>query len=197
MKLKHVDLIANRVDQDAREVRTKFSKTFSTFFFPVGDEIRENCGGMGVIFPRSKVMGWRRSTFPGTRIAVGETRQFEVTGLERSHWSNASPIRTIFREAFERAGVPYFNPHSFRNTLVQLGQKLCKSAEEFKAWSQNLGHDGPLTTLTSYGEFACQRQGEIIRDLATPQPAGQSGVKELAEAMLKELRDSGVDMQVK
>ena len=40
MKLKHVDLIANRVDQDAREVKTKFSKTFNTFFFPVGDEIR-------------------------------------------------------------------------------------------------------------------------------------------------------------
>src|ERR1022692_3763953 len=37
MKLKHVDLVANRVDQDAREVKTKFSKTFSTFFFPVGD----------------------------------------------------------------------------------------------------------------------------------------------------------------
>jgi integrase len=39
MKLKHVDLIANSVSQDAREVNTKFSKTFTTFFFPVGDEI--------------------------------------------------------------------------------------------------------------------------------------------------------------
>ena len=36
MKLKHVDLIANCVNQDAREVNTKFSKTFNTFFFPVG-----------------------------------------------------------------------------------------------------------------------------------------------------------------
>ena len=40
MKLKHVDLSANNVNQDAREVKTKFSKTFNTFFFPVGDEIR-------------------------------------------------------------------------------------------------------------------------------------------------------------
>lgn len=40
MKLKHVDLSAGSFHQDAREVRTKFSKTFTTFFFPVGDEIR-------------------------------------------------------------------------------------------------------------------------------------------------------------
>src|ERR1017187_5551203 len=40
MKLKHVDLAASKVFQDAREVNTKFSKTFPTFFFPVGDEIR-------------------------------------------------------------------------------------------------------------------------------------------------------------
>ncbi len=41
MKLKHVDLITGCVYQDAREVNTKFSKTFHTYFFPVGEEIGE------------------------------------------------------------------------------------------------------------------------------------------------------------
>ena len=41
VKLKHVDPKAGYVEQDAREVQTKFSKTFTTYFFPVGDEIRE------------------------------------------------------------------------------------------------------------------------------------------------------------
>ena len=41
MKLKHVDLAAGAVYQDAREVKTKFSKSFTTFFFPVGDDIRQ------------------------------------------------------------------------------------------------------------------------------------------------------------
>ncbi len=36
IRLKHIDLDAGRVFQDARQVRTKFSKTFPTFFFPVG-----------------------------------------------------------------------------------------------------------------------------------------------------------------
>jgi integrase len=38
MKLKHVDLAARSVFQDARDVKTKFSKTFTTFFFRVGEE---------------------------------------------------------------------------------------------------------------------------------------------------------------
>jgi integrase len=32
MKLKHIDLITGKVSQDAREVKTKFGKTFDTFF---------------------------------------------------------------------------------------------------------------------------------------------------------------------
>jgi len=29
-------------------------------------------------------------------------------------------IRTVFLKAFANADLPYFNPHSFRNTLVRL-----------------------------------------------------------------------------
>ena len=187
MKLKHVDLIANSVNQDAREVKTKFSKTFNTFFFPVGDEIREIVAEWVSYLRDEKLWGNDDPLFPATHIALGATRQFEVSGLARNHWSNASPIRTIFREAFVRAGLPYFNPHSFRNTLVQLGQDVCKSPEQFKAWSQNLGHEKVLTTFISYGEVACQRQGEIIRGLATPQQAVQSDANEIAEAVFKKI----------
>jgi integrase len=106
-------------------------------------------------------------------------------------------IRTIFREAFQRAGLPYFNPHSFRNTLVRLGQDLCKSPEAFKAWSQNLGHEKVLTTFTSYGAVACDRQGEILRSLTIAQPTPQSDANEIAEAVLRKLRDSGLDVQAR
>ena len=41
MKLKHIDLVGNSVYQDARDVKTKFSKTFTSYFFPVGDDIRQ------------------------------------------------------------------------------------------------------------------------------------------------------------
>ena len=63
----------------------------------------------------------RLPLFPATRISLSAVRQFEVSGLERYHWSSASPIRKIFRAAFVSTSLPYFNPHSFRNALVQLG----------------------------------------------------------------------------
>src|SRR5207249_11992479 len=78
------------------------------------------------------------------------------------------PIRKIFKDAFTNAGLPYFNPHSFRKTLAQLGEKLCRTPEQFKAWSQNLGHEKVLTTFSAYGEVAAERQREIIRELAQP-----------------------------
>lgn len=194
IKLKHIDLICNSVNQDAREVKTKFSKTFNTFFFPVGEEIREIVVAWVSYLRDENLWGNDDPLFPATRIALGVTRQFEVAGLARDHWSNASPIRKIFREAFVNAGLPYFNPHSFRNTLVQLGQEACKTPEQFKAWSQNLGHEKVLTTFLSYGEVACQRQGEIIRSLAAkPPPATQTDANEIADAVFKRLRE-GVDL---
>ena len=52
--------------------------------------------------------------------------------------------------------------------MAALGERLCHSAEEFKAWSQNLGHEGVLTTLYSYGEVQTHRQVELIQQLGKP-----------------------------
>lgn len=110
------------------------------------------------------------SLFPATPIGLGLSRRFEAVGLKRDHWSSAAPIRSIFRDACRAAGLPYFNPHSLRSMLVHLGESLCQTPQELKAWSQNLGHAGVLTTLYSYGEVATRRQGEIIQSLAKQPP---------------------------
>ena len=141
MRLKHVDLKEGCIHQDAREVKTKFSKTFTTYYFPVGEEVRQIVTEWVRFLREDKLWCNDDPLFPATRIVLGSTRQFEAAGLERKHWSTASPIRTIFREAFERAGLPYFHPHSLRKTLARLGEQVCQSPEDFKAWSQNLGHE--------------------------------------------------------
>jgi hypothetical protein len=66
--------------------------------------------------------------------------------------------------------LPCFNPHSFRNTLVQLSYELKPGAEKFKAWSQNLGHEHCLTTFSSYGKLPPHRQAELIRGLGKSPP---------------------------
>jgi integrase len=193
LKLKHVDLNANCVHQDAREVKTKFSKSFTTFFFPVGDEFRAIVAEWVIYLRDKRLWGNDDPIFPATEIALGASRQFEASGLQRTHWSSSSPIRAIFREAFVNAGLQYFNPHSFRNTLVRLGQEICKTPEEFKAWSQNLGHEKALTTFLSYGEVACDRQGEILRDLAEPQQVVPSPIEIVTEEVMRRLSSRGVN----
>jgi integrase len=120
---------------------------------------------------KEKLWGLDDPLFPKTRIALGKGFQYEAAGLERENWSSAGPIRTIFKLAFAAAGLPYFNPHSFRKTLALLGGQRCKTPEEYKAWSQNLGHEHVLTTFCSYGDVSSYRQTEIIRSFAGPAPA--------------------------
>ncbi|GAC1622254.1 MAG: hypothetical protein NVS9B10_06010 [Nevskia sp.] len=182
-KLKHVDLLAGSFFQDARDVRTKFSKTFTTFFFPVGDDIRRIIVDWVDYLRREKLWGNDDPLFPKTLTTVSAAQRFEHVELSREHWANATPIRSVFREAFESAGLPYFNPHSLRNTLVQIGQQRCQSPEQLKAWSQNLGHEDVLTTLYSYGTVSTTRQGEIFRSLADPASNAGTGGTDGAELL--------------
>ena len=192
MRLKHVDLIANCVNQDAREAKTKRSKTFTTIFFPVGDEIRRIVAEWVVYLRENKLWGNDDPLFPATDVALDANRQFQVSGLRKAHWTTATPIRGIFREAFANAGLPYFNPHSFRKTLALLGGQRCKTPEEYKAWSQNLGHDNCLTTFPSYGEIQPSRQAEIIRGLAKPIEATDGHVPpDLLRRLVEQLERNG------
>ena len=189
MKLKHVDISGHSVFQDAREVNTKFSKTFTTFFFPVGDDIQQIVVDWVRYLKKDLLWGNDDPLFPKTKVVNGGDKMFQACGFKKEHWSTTSPIRAIFRNAFESADLPYFNPHSFRNTLVTLGQTMCQSPEEFKAWSQNLGHEQVLTTLYSYGEVQQSRQGEIIQQLSTPrvESVTQSAADKIIQAVMGRL----------
>jgi integrase len=191
MKLKHLDLKKGCVYQDAHEVKTKFSKSFTTFFFPVGDGVRKIVEDWVNFLTKEKLWGGDDPLFPATQVASGQNHQFEPVGLKRAHWSNAGPIRAIFKEAFVQAGLPYFNPHSIRKTLTRLGGEMCRSVEDYKAWSQNSGHEQVLTTLRNYGRVATERQGEILRGIGLPKPSTQPAVDDLAEALLKKLQGAG------
>lgn len=191
-----MDLLAGSVFQDARDVKTKFSKTFTTFFFPVGAEIRQIADDWLLHLRRDLLWGNDDPLFPATRVELGDKLHFEAVGIERKPWATAAPIRAIFKQAFEAAGLPYYNPHSLRSTLVRLGETVCQTPEDFKAWSQNLGHEGVLTTFYSYGVVPARRQGEIIKDLANPARRQSNSADEIAAAVLRVVRQEGVAVGV-
>jgi integrase len=133
MLVRHVDLQQRRVFQDAREVRTKNRKTLTSTFFPVGTNIEMIVANWVSFLTNNRSFGPDDPLFPATRVEIGKDGLFSPAGLDRVGWSSASAIRRIFRQAFESAGLPYFNPHSFRKTIAALGEKFCTTPEEFKA----------------------------------------------------------------
>jgi integrase len=167
-------------------VQTKRAKTFSTWFFPVGDSIKQIVVDWVGFLRREKQFGPDDPIFPKSRVEPGPNLHFVATGLHRAHWANAHPVRALFKEAFARVGLPYFNPHSFRSTLVHLAYELKADAEQFKAWSQNLGHEHCLTTFSSYGNLSPHRQAEIIRGLGKPRT---SEPMDLTPAFFRQLAD--------
>lgn len=162
LKLKHVSIERRYVFQDPREVNTKFSKSIETYFFPVGDNVETIVKDWVSFLTREKLFSPDDPLFPKTLVEPDEHRSFAARGLSREHWADASPVRSIFKAAFARLGLPYFKPHTVRDTITHFAYKLPLSPEQLKAWSQNLGHANVLTTLQGYGQLSAERQGEIL-----------------------------------
>ena len=78
--------------QDAREVQTKFSKTFTTYFFPVGDDVKSIVVEWVRYLKEECKFGNDDPLFPKTLIGLDADQNFEAVGLSREHWRNASPV---------------------------------------------------------------------------------------------------------
>lgn len=117
----------------ARTVREAKLETRSaailTWFFPIGGCAEQRVTGWIAELPDVHQWCDEDPVFPATEVSLNPDNQFAAIGLLRSTWSNADPVRRIFRAAFESAGLPYFNPHSFRKTLARFGEKFATPLE--------------------------------------------------------------------
>jgi integrase len=172
-RLGNVDMGGGYVDQDARMVRTKAAKSFRTFFLPIDDAALALVTECTAELARDHLWGPDDPLFPATEMGLDAKHGgFFPAGLARRCWQNSGPINDIFRRAFARADLPYFNPYSFRAMLVRHAMTLSLTPEQMKAWSQNLVHANVMTTLTSYGQVPTHRQGELIRGMAATDAPG-------------------------
>jgi hypothetical protein len=150
MLIRHVNIEQRTVFHDAREVCAKNRKTFTSTFFPVGDDIETIVADWILFLTQERLFGPDDPRFPATRVEVGTVYS---RGLASNVSAGAMQARSDGFSVRSSSGpdLQYFNPHSFRNTLAALGEKLCSAREEFKAWSQNLADENVLTTFISYG----------------------------------------------
>ena len=165
LRLKHIDLVQQCVYQDARDVKTKFAKTFATTFFPVDPEYLQCFHDWVEFLRKDQLFGPGDALFPKPLMGLNDGG-FACLGLSRNTYGNAGKIRDVIKTAFTDAGLPPFGPHSFRKTLGILANEFCRTPEQFKAWSMNLGHENIATTLSAYCPVSPSRQAELIRGMA-------------------------------
>ena len=162
VRLRHLDLSNECVQFDGKDVETKFGKRFTTFFYPVGEHITDILTTWVRELREDLLFGPTDPVFPKTEVARGPTGAFQPVGLARAPWASPSAVVKIFKGAFVAVGLPPFSPHRIRNTLTDLASDHCRTPEDFKAWSQNLGHDDVLTTFHNYGTLSPGRQQELM-----------------------------------
>ena len=164
LRLKHIDLVQGCVYQDARDVKTKFAKTFATTFFPVDPEYLQCFSDWVEFLRKDQLFGPGDALFPKPLMGLNDGG-FACLGLSRDTYGDAGKIRDVIKTAFTEAGLPPFAPHSFRKTLVALANVFCRTPEQIKAWSMNLGHDHIATTISAYCPVSPTRQAELIRGM--------------------------------
>lgn len=166
LRLKHFDPARNLVIQNPNEVKTKFSKRICAFLLPVNDRLKTIFLEWVQFLKTELLFGNENPLFPKTAMMLDENGCFKAAGLARDFWASATPVRDIFKTTFHEAGLPYYSPHTFRHMIVSEMYRRELSIAEFKAWSQSLGHQGAMTTLTSYGTLSLEEQGRLIGDSA-------------------------------
>ena len=162
IRLKHINMIDDCVYQDAREVKTKNSKTFTTYFLPVDPEYLICFDQWVTYLKHDKLFGPDDPLFPPAKIKPFQG-EFKVVGIERETYKNANAIRAVIKEAFTRADLPPFTPHAFRKMLVKWADTRYPTREAFKAFSQNIGHSNVVTTVSAYCPVSIERQAELIK----------------------------------
>lgn len=162
LRIKHVDLDEKSVDQNPREVATKFGNNIDTFFAKGFEEAEAVLATWIDYLDETALYNPDDPLLPVTALTFDAEAGFKANGFERRHWKSTEPVRKIVNQAFAAANLQAFGPHAFCQMLARHAAKTCTSVAELVATSQNLGHSDVLTTLRSYGQISRERQRALV-----------------------------------
>jgi integrase len=100
LSLGHIDLEHGVVQFDGRHVDTKFGKSFTTAFFPIGGSAERIVRDWVRELREDHLFSATDPLFPKTLVGVGQDRRFAALGIDRAPWSSSSSAARIFKEAF-------------------------------------------------------------------------------------------------
>lgn len=178
-KIGHIDIKKEAIFQDPRTMRTKKSKWINTRFIPIDDTIVDII--INWVRHLKEELGFTDNDplFPKELLQHNEYKQF-VGGiaLSRNHIESHGVIPKIVKRIFEKIGLKYNNPHSFRDMLTH-HIVTNYGIQEAAALSLNLGHENLAITLGNYYQPTPEQQFDILSKVGKPKDAGGDISKEL------------------
>ena len=158
LRVKHLQRSTRTVVQDARSSRTKNGKSLRIKFFPLPE-----------IFSKL-VCDWKDemvdlgfsdedALFPDRRYLTNfghTTKERPIPAMTSTH-----AISRAFKAASKPLGIQ-LSPHAAKYCIGNLSFQVCKSPEEFKAWSLNMGHEAEEVTVRYYRHLPENRVSEIF-----------------------------------
>ena len=164
LPMKAINLSDMIVNQDPNYVKTKFNKHIPSKIFNFNTEllqyfidwykylVAKGHKETDPLFPRSKV-----------NKIDGNLCFEKATEIEPVFWQGNATIISMFKTRSKKAGLEYFQPHTYRHLAVKLAMAKAKNGEEIKAISQNFGHEYVATTFSIYGNY---QKEDLIKKLS-------------------------------
>ena len=155
LPLKCVDLDEMVVSQDPRQgVQTKFSKTIYSMIFNFDAGLLK-CVVDWINYLKDKGFKPEDPVFPKSKQEMkGNNRLFETPiNVVPEYWISTSSIRGIFKQYSIKANVKYYTPQSYRHSAMNYAFKYAQNGADYKAISQNFGHENIATTFSIYGQL--------------------------------------------
>ncbi len=150
--------------QDPRLQNTKYSKNITAFFIGQSEDITQN-----VLRWQDELIskGFRKNDFLFPRITPSFTPDGgSVMVLTKEGIKSDSHIREVVKEAFQKNGLPYLKPHSFRHSIARKVRKETDATDKLIALAENLGQkSGMATIITCYAGSALKVRAETIKNI--------------------------------
>ena len=152
------------VNQDPKQgVLTKNGKRIMTKLFNFDNVLLSYVREWVDYLQKVKCYGNSAPLFPRTKLEQNGDFDLCFKGKEVTpeFWQAEGAILTIFKTRMTNAELTYYSPHTFRHGAIAFARKFCRTEEQRKAISQNVGHEHVGTTF-SYGNMDEYRVSDVI-----------------------------------